>query len=103
MALKLQRLGWQVHDAPDAHAAIEIADRLACHLNVLITDMHMPGMPGDALIRHIRTVCPYVDVLAITGALPEFSSGLANIPFLKKPFPMDQLVEAVRDILSAQL
>ncbi len=58
MAIKLRRLGWQIHTAPDAATAIEIADRLSCHLNLLITDVDMPGMPGDQLIRKIPTCLP---------------------------------------------
>ena len=103
MALRLSRLGWKVHTAPDAVSAISIAERLSCHLNLLITDVNMPGMSGDALIRHIRMACPFVDVLAISGALPERHTGLANIQCLRKPFSMDRLAEAAHEILSAQL
>jgi CheY-like chemotaxis protein len=103
MILKLRRMGWQVHSATSATAALEIADRLACQLNLLVTDIQMPGMPGDELIRCIRKACPFVDVLAITGALPEHAHGLPNVPFLQKPFPMAHLVEAASDILATQL
>ena len=103
MALRLGRLGWKVHTAPDAASAISIAERLSCRLNLLITDINMPGMSGDALIRHIRMACPFVDVLAISAALPERHTGLANIQCLRKPFSMDQLAEVARDILSTQL
>jgi DNA-binding response OmpR family regulator len=103
MAVALAREGWQIYQAKDATTALETGKTLACGLNVLVTDIEMPGMPGDELIRHIRKLCPYVDVLAISGALPEGCSGLRNSRVLKKPFKMDLLAEEIQDILSVQV
>lgn len=103
IVLRLRASGWHVLDAPDASTAIEIAERLSCHLNLLITDIDMPGIPGDVLIRRIRSLCPHIDVLAISGALPERPIHLANIPYLQKPFAMAALVDTARGIVSNQL
>jgi DNA-binding response OmpR family regulator len=103
MALALARQGWHIYQAKDAVAALATAKGLSCGLNLLITDIDMPGIAGDELIRHIRKMCPLVDVLAISGALPERSNGLSNIPYLQKPFDMMRLAEVSREILSGQL
>ena len=99
----LRRKGYDVYSANDASAALQTAQELSCGLNVLITDVVMPGMSGDELVRTIRQICPYVDVLVITGALPESNQGLVNCRFLRKPFPANALLETVRDILASQI
>ena len=103
MVTILRRKGYDVYSANDAAAALKTAQELSCGLNVLITDVVMPGMNGDELVRTIRQICPYVDVLAITGALVESNQGLVNCRFLKKPFAPGVLLETVRDILDNQI
>lgn len=103
MTVALARHKWQVYQAKDAATALEMAATLSCGLNVLVTDLVMPDTQGDELIGRVRRMCPYVDVLLISGALPEGSSGLPNARFLKKPFDMTQLANVIRDMLSVQL
>jgi DNA-binding response OmpR family regulator len=103
IATILRRKGYDVYLADDASAALRTAETLSCGLNLLITDIVMPGMHGDELVRSIRKICPSVDVLVITGALGESSQGLANCRFLKKPFLPGVLVETVSEILDNQI
>jgi DNA-binding response OmpR family regulator len=63
----------------------------------------MPEVRGDELVRQIRQKCPYVDVLLVTGALPEEKLRVENCPILKKPFLPNSLAEAVKAILSSQI
>lgn len=97
------RQNWQIFQATDAATALTTARKLNCGLNVLVTDIQMPEITGEELIRQIRKICPQVDVLAISGALPDGSPGLANIQLLRKPFDMSLLAESVQDILAVQL
>ena len=99
----LRRNRYDVHSANDASAALQKAEELSCGLNLLITDIVMPGMDGDELVRTIRRICPYVDVLAMSGALPESNRGFVNCRFLKKPFSSSLLLETVNDILANQV
>ena len=99
----LRRHGYEVHAASDAPAALRIAEQLSCGLNLLLTDVAMPGVSGHELVRSVRRMCPYVDVLVVSGALQEGNQGLANCPFLKKPFSPTALATAVREILSTQI
>ena len=99
----LRRKGYDVYTADEASAALRTAEQLSCGLNLLITDIVMPGMQGDELVRSVRKICPYVDVVVMTGALGESSEGLPNFRLLKKPFQASVLLEAVREILDNQI
>ena len=99
----LRRNGYDVRSADNASAALQKAEELSCGLNLLITDIAMPGMDGDELVRRIRRICPYVDVLAMSGALPESHRGFVNCRFLKKPFSSNLLLETVNEILANQV
>jgi len=78
MVTILRRHGYEVHTATDATDAIQTVEQLSCGLNLLITDVAMPGVSGDELVRSLRRVCPYVDVLGVSGALQESNKGLVN-------------------------
>jgi DNA-binding response OmpR family regulator len=103
MVTILTRHGYEVHSASDASAALQLVEQLSCGLNLLITDVAMPGVSGDQLVRSLRRMCPYVDVLVVSGALQEGNKGLVNCPVLKKPFLPTALTAAVNEILSRQI
>jgi CheY-like chemotaxis protein len=98
----LKSAGYEVHAAESAAEAIVVAERLHCGLNLLLTDMRMPGVDGHDLILTIRRICPHVDVMLFTGYAPE-DGRERNYPILAKPFNKDQLLGAVKQILDAQL
>jgi two-component system, cell cycle sensor histidine kinase and response regulator CckA len=103
LARILRGAGFHVFEADAPERALEIADEVQCGLNLLVTDIQMPRMPGDELLRQIRMKCPFVDALAISGALPKGSPGLTGIPVLQKPFGVDELVATVKEMLSRQI
>ena len=103
MVTILRRHGYEVHSASDASTALQTVEELSCGLNLLITDVAMPGVSGDELVRSSRRMCPYVDVLVVSGALQDGSKGLVNCRFLKKPFLPAALTAAVNEILSSQI
>ena len=103
MSMILRRHGYEVHTASDASTALQTAEQLLCGLNLLITDVVMPGLNGDELVRSIRQICPHVDVLVVSGAMQEGGKGLVNCPVLKKPFLPTALTTAVSEILSSQI
>lgn len=94
--------GFAVLAAPDPESALAL---LAAHigpLDLLLTDLVMPGMSGRELTVRVRTVRPLVRVLFISGSIPDESSpsGHADEPnFLPKPFTPAQLTESVNRVL----
>lgn len=100
-SLMLESAGYDVYSAASAAEAVELAERLACGLNLLLTDMQMPGVDGHELIGRIRRICPHMDVMVFSGFLGEDRP--RNYPVLPKPFTREQLLAAVRAILDVQL
>lgn len=101
-ALMLKNAGYGVYMAGSAVEAIELAESLACELNLLITDMRMPGVDGHELIGRIRRICPHMDVMVFSGFIADTERS-RNYPILAKPFTKEQLLAAVREILDVQL
>lgn len=71
-------------------------------IDLLITDIRMPGMSGLELAASARRIRPGLPVLFITGYAHEFEHGLDLAPgttLLIKPFSLAKLGAVVRDIL----
>lgn len=99
----LRAAGYEVYTASSAAEAISIADQLDCRLNLLLTDMVMPGMDGHELIAAIRRICPFMDVLAMSGALEPEDVREKGYKIVQKPFGAPALLNEVKQILEAQI
>ncbi|ONH25092.1 ATP-binding protein [Pseudofrankia asymbiotica] len=103
----LARNGYQVLTAAGAAEAIALVgggDEARDDIDLLITDVIMPGMHGGELAGLIRALLPTVRVVYISGyAHPVLASRGrldADVILLKKPFTEGVLLETVRRILS---
>lgn len=63
--MRLADWGHEVFDAPDGDAALKILKSVECQ--VAITDLRMPGISGEELVRLIREQFPSTEVVVITG------------------------------------
>jgi two-component system cell cycle sensor histidine kinase/response regulator CckA len=72
-------------------------------IDLLITDVMMPGMDGPTLIREAREILPDVPVICISGysedAVRQRISEDIAIHFLSKPFSLQQLATKVKEII----
>ncbi len=99
----LVRQGYTVVTASDGEQGLA---RLAQaeKIDLLISDVVMPGMDGPAMVRAARATYPALPVLFMSGYAEEQlrkSIDIDNVAFLPKPFSVTQLAEAARDVLSA--
>ncbi|MEK6638638.1 MAG: ATP-binding protein, partial [Pseudomonadota bacterium] len=99
----LTRNGYTVLTAANGEAALEIlAGRT--DIDLIVSDVVMPVMDGPTMVRQARVDFPAMPILFMSGYAEEQLRkmiDLDNIAFLPKPFSVQQLAEAVRDIITA--
>ncbi len=94
----LTRHGYTVITADSGEAALEILGR-GEPIDLLISDVVMPGMDGPTMVREARQSRPNLNVLFMSGYAEEQlrkSLDIENIHFLPKPFSVIELAEAAR-------
>jgi YesN/AraC family two-component response regulator len=91
-----------VLEAPAGPEAIELCDRVHVDIDLLVTDLVMPGMSGVELASQLTRRRPGLRVLTMSGytehALVE-DGMLEGMPFLSKPFTPAELAESVGRVL----
>ena len=93
--------GYRVVTATSGTSALELA-ALQAHLDLLFTDVIMPGMSGVQLAEELAKVHPGLPVIYASGyseeGLPS-GAGETTVPYLPKPFSAEQLLASVREVL----
>ena len=104
-ARALRNKGYNVLEAPSGENALDIINGGNEEIDILITDVIMPGMDGPALIRHVREKHPDMKVICISGYTEDsFRKRLdhsEDIHFLPKPFSLQQLAGKVKEVMTA--
>ena len=99
----LQDAGYEVESAENAEQAISVARRREQRIDLLVTDVIMPGVSGIELSRRMRTLYPNLAVLLVSGYAGgevNLHSELGdNVQFLQKPFDAVSLTSAARVVL----
>jgi DNA-binding NtrC family response regulator len=91
----LEADGWEVLEAADGLAALQIIGERAGRLALVVTDLNMPRVSGRELAEVVSVFHPGLPVLGITGFLSAVSHD-RRLPILPKPFTPGSLVQAVR-------
>jgi two-component system cell cycle sensor histidine kinase/response regulator CckA len=103
VVLSLRSGGYDVLEAPRPDAAIELARTYEGRIDLLVTDVVMPGMSGRALSEKILAARPDLRVLFVSGYTEDaiVHRGVldAGVHFLQKPFSGSGLLEAVAKVL----
>jgi signal transduction histidine kinase len=101
-ARMLRREGYDVLEAPDGEAALEVAKGPA-RIDLLLTDVVMPGMSGSELAARVRELRAGIKVIFMSGYTHDmidrhgvFEPGAA---FMQKPFTARALGRAIHDAL----
>ena len=102
----LQSKGYKVLEADRGDTALRIAAAHAGRIDLLISDIVLPGMAGQELGKQLLANNPVTKVLYLSGYTEEavVHQGMldAGAAFLQKPFMLQALARKVRDVLNAK-
>jgi signal transduction histidine kinase len=97
----LRPLGYTVLEAPNATAAMGVVQAHEGALNLLITDVVMPGMNGPRLAERLTAVRPDMRVLYVSGYAEDALDLRGRGAFLAKPYTSTGLARKVREVLDS--
>jgi PAS domain S-box-containing protein len=97
----LEGLGYHVLEAADGSDAVKISRNYHGSIDLVLTDLLMPIMRGDAVVDSIREHRPEVKVLYISGTLEDLRADPAEV--LSKPFEFPELGRRLRTVLESDL
>ena len=96
----LDNAGYRVLEAANGNDAEQLFALHADSIDLVVTDVIMPGCGGPELLRRLHVLTPALRVLYVSGYTEQstaHSAGLdRGLPFLQKPFTAAELVRQVR-------
>ncbi len=102
----LETQGYKILEAEDGAAALQIVDGYQGTIDLLLTDVIMPGMNGRELATNIAKLVPDIRVLYMSGytenAIGQDGTLDAGVNLLQKPFSLPALKDRVREVLDSE-
>ncbi|NLX15093.1 MAG: sigma-54-dependent Fis family transcriptional regulator, partial [Phycisphaerales bacterium] len=104
LQIECSEAGYQVHEFSDAAAALQMLSQ--CPVDVVITDLRMPGMDGLRFLERIKAQSPQTHVILMT-AYGSIDSAVEAIKrgaydYLAKPFRTELLLDKVDRLLACR-
>jgi len=102
----LKTRGYRVIEASDGIAAMRVSEEYQGNIEILITDVVMPGMSGRELAKRVAAARPNIRVLYLSGytedAIIHEGALEPGTGFLQKPFTLQVLARKVREVLQGE-
>lgn len=107
-ARALSMRGYSVLEAVNGEVALEILRAHKTPIDLVISDVIMPGMDGPALVKTLRVERPELRIILVSGyAQDAFRKELSrdghDLAFLPKPFSLKQLISLVKEVMAGPL
>lgn len=103
LSLLLERHGFVVTVAASGEEALALARGASAHVDLLVSDLLMPGMSGKELAAQVRTLRPNLPVLLMSGhtADEQLRHGISAAfdAIIEKPFDIGRLLARIADAL----
>src|SRR6478752_10118123 len=99
----LTKAGYEVLQAADGIEALSLLQK--SNVNLVISDILMPGLNGYTLVARIRAKWPQMPVILTTGFLPQDAAkNMMNgsVDFIPKPIDPEKLLEVIHRRLSTE-
>ena len=100
IVMRIELRGIEVHGVTSGTAALEYLKANPDTVDVVLLDIKMPGMDGLETLRRIKTCCPSLETIVVTGhASQEFSRlgrELGAFDYLIKPIRLDTILERIQ-------
>jgi CheY-like chemotaxis protein len=100
----LQQMGYQVVEARNGEAALEVCEQLHGKIDLVLSDLVMPGMAGYELARQLAQRYPAIRLLFMSGYSDDVGARrdilLQGSAFLQKPFSVADLSSAIHEALA---
>jgi two-component system, cell cycle sensor histidine kinase and response regulator CckA len=101
----LRGAGFTVTEATEADGALDVIARDPT-IELLITDMVMPGKPGVTLLSEVRALRPMLPAIILSGYSGESASELWRVPehaiFVEKPVSPAEIIRRVKQLLASR-
>lgn len=101
---ELRKLGYRVFEAKHGLEACLAGAQQLGELQLLLTDVVMPGMNGTELAKHLRVIKPELKLLFISGYSDDVQIGAGDpsSAYLQKPFTLETLARTIRELLDVK-
>jgi signal transduction histidine kinase/ActR/RegA family two-component response regulator len=101
----LRHFGYTAVTASDGAEGMAVFAARRGEIRIVLTDLMMPVMDGNQVIREVRALDPVLPVIAMSGAAPQGSSLETtygpNLRFLPKPFLIPKALALIKELLAA--
>ena len=99
IVMRIELRGFAAHGVTSGDEAIAYLRENPDTVDVVLLDIKMPGMDGIETLRQIKSCCPSVEVIVVTGhASQEFNRRgreLGAFDYLIKPIRLETIIERI--------
>lgn len=101
----LKKLGYRVCAVRNGLDACRIGTQQISEIDLLLTDVVMPGMSGMELARHLRVIKPELKLLFVSGYPDDVGIGADDqaSAYVRKPFTPETLARTIRELLDGNV